>query len=109
MRGFVLALDDGERVHHVVDLVAGEAVQMKIERVQFSAKLCAARFVPGEGRSVVTHVPREGLHVVRRVDQFQHPRFDEVDQLRRVAVGRENGELLDVGVGQMSSTNFLSS
>ena len=50
MRGLVLALDDGEGVHDVGRVVAGDAVEVEVGRVQFATHEEAALFVPAVGR-----------------------------------------------------------
>jgi len=48
--GLVMAADDGEGVHDVGDVVAGDAVEMEVGRVQLAAEEEAAVFVPAVGR-----------------------------------------------------------
>ena len=66
VRGLVLALDDGEGVHDVVHVVAGDAVEVEVGGVQFAAQQEAALFVPAEGRAVVAAVLGEGRAGPRR-------------------------------------------
>lgn len=69
----VLALDDGEGLHDVIDVVAGDAVEMEVGGVEFSAEKEAAIFISAEGRIVVATILGEGLQVPGGVGEFEDP------------------------------------
>jgi hypothetical protein len=71
MRLFVLAFDDGEGLQNVVRVVAPNAVEVEVGRVEFAAQQEAARFVPAERRASVAAVGGEGLQVPGGVGEFK--------------------------------------
>ena len=89
----VLALDDGEGLHDVVDIIALDAVEVEIERVQLAAHEEAAFFIPDEWRAIVVEVAGEGLQVPSGVGQFEYTGDDEFDEGFGVCVGWDDGKL----------------
>ena len=69
----VLALDDGEGLHDVVHVVAGDAIEMEVGGVELAAQQEAARLVPAERRAVVAAVAGKGLQVPGGVGEFEDP------------------------------------
>jgi hypothetical protein len=52
----VLAFDDGEGLQNVGHVVATDAVEVEVGRIEFAAQQEAALFVPAEGRARVAKV-----------------------------------------------------
>ena len=71
VRLLVLALDDGEGLQDVVDVVARDAVEVEVGGVEFAAQQEAARFVPAKGRAGVAAVVGEGFQVPGGVGEFE--------------------------------------
>ena len=76
--GFVVAADDGEGVEDIGGVVAGEAVEVKVEGVEAGAQVAALFFIPDEGRAVVAEVAGEGGHVVGGVGEAEDVDVNEV-------------------------------
>src|SRR5262245_20233580 len=74
MRLFVFAFDDGEGLQNVVRVVAPNAVEVEVGRVEFAAQQEAALFVPAEGRARVAAVGGEGLQVPGSIGEFEDSR-----------------------------------
>ena len=58
---FVFAADDGKRIEHIAGVVAAEAVEVEVERVEPGAQVAALLFVPDERRAVVADARGERL------------------------------------------------
>ena len=117
-----LVFDDREGRVDVADVITVcDAVEMKEHGVELGAQDQAAVFVPGEGRLYLArlidmaHIAGEGRHVMRGVGQLKNGLSDnltgrlgaEADGL--VAVGRDDGKLLDCVPSEMRALNLLTS
>ncbi len=71
MGGDVLALDDGEGLHDVLHIVAGDAVEVEVGGVEFAAQQEAPLLVPAEGRAVIAAIVGKGLQVPGGVGEFE--------------------------------------
>jgi len=85
MHRHLFALDDGKGRIDVTHIVAiGDAVEVKIDRVQPGAKHKAPRLIPFQRRfhfssgADISHVPGEGRHVVRGIGQLKHGGADDI-------------------------------
>ena len=96
VRRLVLALDDGESLHDVIDISALDAVEVEIDCVQLAAYEEATLFIPDERRAILTQVAGERLHVPSGVGQFEDAGHDEVEQGGCVCVARDDGKLFQV-------------
>jgi hypothetical protein len=114
--GLVVAANNGESVHDVVGVVAGDAVEVEEGGVQLAAELEAALGVPAEGRAVVAAVSGEGGEVPGGVGELEDA--GEEPGLQggvgrpggggRVARRGQDRELVQIAVGEVSSTDLLA-
>src|SRR5262249_32470484 len=66
VRLLVPAFDDGEGLQNVVHVIAPDAVEVEVSRIEFAAQQEATFFVPAEGRARVAAVGGEALQVMGR-------------------------------------------
>src|SRR6266571_748456 len=76
----ILALHNRERLHNIVHVIALDAIQVKISRVQLAAQQETPLFVPSEGRTIVATVFSEGFQVPGGIGEFEGARPDPIGQ-----------------------------
>ena len=103
----VLAFDDGEGVHDVVDVGAVDLIEVEVERVEFAAHEEAALVVPDEGRTVIADILREGLQIPCGVGEFQHTRGNKIEQGLNIGMRRDYRELFDNEEIEIRTSQFL--
>src|SRR3546814_1953010 len=106
--------DDGEGVEYVGGLVAVQAVQVEVQRVEAGDAVAAVFGVPDEGFAVVAEVAGEAGQVVGGVAQAQDLLADKVAdgggaERVGVALGGDQGELFDYEPVHASALLFLTS
>ncbi len=114
---FVLALDDGEGLHNVVHIVAGNAVEVAIGSVKFATQQKTPRFVPAEGRAVVAAVFGKGGQILGSVGEFKDAEEEPSRESLSRSPGSEtrvcriwkNGHLIHIAISEICSANFLPS
>ena len=113
---FILAANDREGVHDVVDIVAGEAIEVEEGGVQLAAQQEASLGVPAERRAVVPAVGGEGLQVPRGVCELKDAFLDVLSDpfwtqprawVTRVERRRKRRELLHIVIGEIGPTDLL--
>ena len=111
--GFVLSFDDGEGLEDLPRFAFGEAIQMKIQGVELAPQMQPPFFVPRKRRPGISEVVGKAFEIVGGVGEFQDTSSDEVREFHPmpvvlVAVGWDNGELLDIEVRQVLPADFLT-
>ena len=112
----VVTLHDRKGLHDVLHVVAGDAVEMEEGGVELCAEMWAPRLVPSLGRSNNAKIPGEAIEIIRRVGQFGYAEGDPIPMhggrvpfaARFKLVGGEDGELLQVEVGERSASELLA-
>jgi hypothetical protein len=62
-------------VEDVAQLVKAEAIELCVVCIQFCPQQSPPLLVPLERRAFITHILSEGVHIVRRVNKFEHARI----------------------------------
>ena len=112
----VLPLNDGEGLHDVLHIVADNAVEEEVGRIQLAPQQEPSLFVPSKWRPIVAAISRKGFQVPSGVGQLALVRGASLeDGLRRprsaalIGGWGEDRELFKDEVCERSATHFLTS
>ena len=95
-------------VKDIAQFVSSEAVEVGIVGVEFGSELGSAFWFEDEGWTFVADILGPGLEIVAGVGELEDAELDEVDSGGVVGRWGQKRELLQIGIGEMGSTNLGS-
>ena len=95
-------------VEDVAQLIASEAVEVRIEGIEFGAQQGAAFWVEDEGRFIVAEGFGPRLEVVAGVSEFEDAGTNKIDSVTVVGTRRKCWQLTHIIKTKVGTANFLS-